>query len=275
MPKNERAPKLIPNGLRYWQYTLLNRIDDSIDRYGVGLFVEVVNGLVREDQLARKVAHAVDAKRFFRERKHEGVKAMVTCVKYRTSVSLDCPSLDAHLMVPEYSPEILRYMLYCGPRLVPYLRKDSPYNSDFFDRHAGIIPKQQQLIYHVIREALRADVSPDDIFQGSRDIFAKGGISLPDVDDRLSLNTMLSNCRGPFLEMYAASCWMYALQDYDYDFFSRVSFPMWGSAHLNGHPLKSGLRVEPGRRKQVAEIDVVFALPEKAYHEGLEKVLRL
>jgi len=72
-----------------------------------------------------------------------------------------------------------------------------------------------------------------------------------------------------------AESWMYTLDGDDYGFFSRVHFPLWDTAHINGEPL-SGEEKSPGRSsKEITEIDLIFALSPDQYQRGLERIAEM
>jgi hypothetical protein len=251
---SERSPKLVPNGLTLVEYGRLHYIDRAIAEYGSALVVEVFNSLGPKKAATKKLAHAHDAAEFFGLRSK---KNLLPVVIHKTG--------NPHkkiIQIPKFNRNMLEAMFETRPRLSETTLQ-LPYNTDYYQPQIqGIPPFEQQITYHVLRASLDAKTSPEEVFnQGSKKF------KLPEYVTK----TALWNARGAFFEMYIGTCLM-ECSKHPYQFFSRVCFPLWNDAHLNGKPL-DGEEIESGKKRIRAEIDSILAI--KNPEENLECLVEI
>ncbi|MFW6233368.1 MAG: hypothetical protein ACOC3Z_01760, partial [Nanoarchaeota archaeon] len=248
---------------------------EMIMQKGAVVCIEVFNGIQEKKKLISKYFHAADAKQLFEERNEETscfsgimhVNPVNEKEEYKDIV-------DFSVVIHDYAQEILTYMIEFAPREDFSLHKRKnlyPYNSDFWDtKQKGIPPFEQQIIYRLIRDVLNHNWEVNSAFENIEDIF--------EIKDK-RFRRIASHTRGAFLEMYSATCWMYALEGKEYDLAQRVMFPLWREAYLNGHSKINGYGLD--KKGMIdgtwgkAEIDSVIMLSEKDYRQSLEKILRL
>ncbi|MFH1053465.1 MAG: hypothetical protein V1740_03545 [Candidatus Woesearchaeota archaeon] len=278
--RDERSPKLVEGGLTRREYGRLLEIDDAIDRYGFAVTIEVVNGISNHKKRCLKTAHAVDSQRFFAARADRGginIESMVAHVAGKTRIDIKSESLDDVLMIPSFSPIILESMMDHMPRIPSRIvkRMRSPYNSDYYNpKLGGISPYEQQLVYLVVEESIKNKTNPDSVFKNFKKCFED---RLSDLAQRNngSIKGTINSTRGAFLEIYVAESLVYALGSSEYEFFSRVAFPLWDSSHLNGTILPGERYKVRSKGKKRAEIDLIFTAGEKHYARARERVGKL